>query len=83
MDVLVPTSATAWAAPYEEGVVVGFPSGGLARIRAMTFETFLRIGNIPDPLTSFMIEVMDGGKFADCKLKTPDPHSKQQWDEWF
>lgn len=80
---LVPTSATSWAAPYQEGVVVGFPSGNLARIRPITFETFLRIGHIPDPLTSFMIEIMDGGKYADGKLKMPDLHSKQQWEEWF
>jgi hypothetical protein len=87
------TSLQDWSAPYTEGFILKLPSGRTASIRPVSFSTFLRLGRIPEPLTSFVIDLVEFGKFhratdpltgePQFRLKTPELHTDQDWREWF
>lgn len=54
------TSAKEWRRGREEGVLFHFPSGFLARVRTVNVGTFIRLGHIPDVLTSIVEKALRG-----------------------
>lgn len=49
----------------EEGVVLPFPSGNVYRVRTVGAAALLRRGNLPNVLTSFVIDAIYSGMTAD------------------
>ncbi len=53
-----PTPAAEWRREREEGVPLTLPSGNTARIRSINFDTLLKYGRLPDPLTPAVHELL-------------------------
>lgn len=61
-----PTSAAAWGAKAEEGVVVELPSGNFARLkRTMDMIHLMKAGRLPNPLGMIVQRMIDENKAID------------------
>lgn len=62
MDDLTPTSGKAWRANREQGLLVTFKSGNVARIRPVGLDLLVRCGRVPDILQACIVQLIETGK---------------------
>lgn len=60
MDGLKVTSGAEWRKPREEGALLLLPSGRVVRVRAISLDTCVILGFIPDGLSRLVIDVFMG-----------------------
>lgn len=90
---LTPSSASEWQPEvFEQGYSYKLPSGRIMALRPMGINVYLRIGFIPDPLTSFVIDLMEKGLYEKVtdpitgkvafNRRLPETKTKQQYADW-
>lgn len=74
---LLPTSGRQWRKPREEGFLVQLPSGNVCRLRPLSPDLMLSMGEIPDLLTplveKMLFEGADIGEVTQALDKAIDP----------
>lgn len=71
------TPASEWRRPSIEGVVFHFPSGHTAKVRPVNTDTFIRLSQIPDMLTSLVGALIDNGSEQSMQVSAVQNAQKQ------
>lgn len=70
------TPASEWRKAREEGVLFHFPSGMTAKVRPVNVDTFIKLGEVPDMLTTLVSKLTDTSAATGLSKITADDYMK-------